>query len=127
MKIKILFATVAACVAAAATAQADDATKRYIDAGFAAMDINKDGKVEPAEFDRFMRARLARQGAKFDQTFGQLDKDGNGTISRSEAQSSSAIMAKYFDFIDADKSGGISKSELRSAMIKSQAEEVTGK
>ena len=126
MKIKLMIAVTAACAATVATAQTDVATKQYIDAGFAAMDINKDGKVEPAEFDRFMRARLARQGAKFDETFGQLDKDRNGTISRAEAQSSNAILVKYFDYIDTDKNGGISKDELRVAMIKGQAEEATG-
>lgn len=127
MKIKMIVAAVAASIAAVATAQtSDEATKRYIDAGFAAMDLNKDGKVDPAEFDQFMRARLARQAAKFDETFAQFDQDKNGSISRKEAEATNALLAKYFDFVDTDKNGSISKDELRAAMICAQADEVNG-
>ncbi|HEX7855194.1 MAG TPA: hypothetical protein VF503_16015 [Sphingobium sp.] len=106
----------------ASAAPVEDAVKRYIDGGFTAMDVNKNGQVDRAEFDQFMRARLARQAAAFDAAFAQMDKNANGSIDRAEAAANSALL-ENFDAVDADKDGGLTKDELRSAMIAAQAAE----
>lgn len=122
MKFFIAAAAAVAIPAVAAAAPAEDAVKQYIDAGFAAMDANRNGQVDRAEFDQFMRARLARQAAAFDTAFRQIDKDGSGKVDRTEAAANPALL-ENFDHIDTDRDGGLSKDELRAAAIAAQAAE----
>ncbi len=126
MKYNIALATFAVLSATSVSAQTADRTKAYIDAGFATMDANKDGKVDRAEFDRFMRARLARQAATFNSGFAQLDRDANGSISKAEAAANQQL-AENFAQVDTNRSGSISKEELRAAMIAAQANEIGAK
>lgn len=106
----------------AAAETTDDTVKAYIDAGFAAMDANKDGHVDPAEFDTFMRARLARQAAAFDQAYNAIDRNGDGQINRKEAAANSDLL-KNFDAVDANGDGILTKDEIRNAAIAAQAAE----
>lgn len=122
MKKILLTAAAVAFFAPFAFAQAPDATKAYIDAGFAAMDFNKDGKVTRAEFDRFMRERLARQAAAFDAAFAQLDADSDGKISKAEAEANTAL-AQHFAEVDSNSDGFVNKDELRTAMLNAQVRE----
>lgn len=117
----LYFAAAMLAVPAAAHAQ-DDATKAYIDGAFAAMDGNRDGKVERTEFATFMQARLARQGEAFDAAFRALDKNGNGQVDKPEA-AANADLLNAFAYVDSDKSGGLSKDELRAAALAAQAAE----
>ncbi len=112
-------AALAALNPAAAPADTDPVAA-YIDAGFAAMDLNADGRVERAEFDRFMRDRLGRQREEFEAAFAAFDKNGDGQISKAEARANKAL-AENFASIDADGSGGISTDEIRSALVAAQA------
>lgn len=125
MKFQIRYISLAALfVAAGASAQANDPTKAYIDAGFAAMDANNDGKVVRAEFDVFMRARLARQADAFDAAFVKMDADSNGTLSRAEAAAGSKELVERFDLVDTNKDGALTKDELHAAVIAAQSEEI---
>jgi hypothetical protein len=123
---KFVCLTLALATPFAASAQTADPTKAYIDAGFATMDANKDGKVTPAEFDRFMRARLARQAASFDTAFAQIDANNDGSITAAEAASGNALLAQHFAEVDTDRNGSVSKVELRAAMMAGQAQEAAG-
>ena len=118
---KFLIASAMLMAPVAAQAQ-DAATQQYIDGAFAAMDANKDGKVDRAEFDTFMRARLARQAQAFDAGFAALDKNGDGYIDKAEAAANEAL-AEHFGVVDTNKDGKIDKAELRAAMIAAQAAE----
>ncbi|MCC2978282.1 hypothetical protein LK533_16655 [Sphingomonas sp. PL-96] len=109
-------------LATAATAQTDARTKAYIDAGFATMDANRDGKVDRSEFDRFMRIRLARQAQQLDSAFAGLDTNQDSGIDPSEAAVLPQL-ADNFAAVDADNSGKISKGELRAAAAAAQAQE----
>lgn len=100
---------------------ATDPTQAYIDAGFTGMDADGNGQVDRAEFDRFMRARLAEQQASFNAAFAELDKNGDGKISKAEA-GVLAPLAENFAAIDTDRNGAIGVDELRSAMLAAQAE-----
>lgn len=56
--------------------------------------------------------RHAQMQAKAEARFAAADKDGNGRIDRTEAQSVGARMANNFDRMDANKDGGIDKAEM---------------
>jgi Ca2+-binding EF-hand superfamily protein len=101
----------------------DAATKAYIDGGFAAMDANHDGKVDRAEFGRFMTARLRRQAVAFNAAFAGADKDRDGKLDRREAAANPAL-TQHFAAIDTNKDGRLSKEEVRAALIAAQATEV---
>lgn len=122
MKIIMLVATLgAASIAASASAQADP-TRAYIDAGFAMMDGNKDGRVERAEFETFMKARLARQAQRFDAVFVELDANKDGRISRKEAAAVSGL-AENFAEVDVNGDGNVDKTELRTAAAQAQMQD----
>lgn len=53
--------------------------------------------------------------ARFEQRFKKADADGNGTLSRAEAQKSMPMIARHFDAFDANKDGQISLDEIYAA------------
>lgn len=60
------------------------------------------------------KCRAERQ-AKFDERFKKADADGNGVISRAEAEKSMPRMARHFEHIDANKDGQVSREEATAA------------
>ena len=54
----------------------------------------------------------ADKKAQFEQRFKRADADGNGAISRAEAQKSMPRLARHFDRIDADKDGQVMREEI---------------
>jgi Ca2+-binding EF-hand superfamily protein len=122
MKKIICMALCAASFVTAASAQTADSTDDYIDTAFEAMDFNEDGRIAHAEFDRFMRARLARQTAVFDEAFTKLDVDADGKISMAEAEAA-PLLAQHFTTVDMNEDGVVDKKELRAAMLRAQARE----
>jgi len=66
------------------------------------------------------KCRAERQ-ARFEQRFKQADKDGNGMISRAEAEQAMPRMLRHFDRIDADHDGQITREEI-AAMRKARFE-----
>lgn len=119
--VKFLIVLVSLMLPVAVNAQ-EAATQKYIEGAFAAMDSNKDGKVERPEFDNFMRARLARQGQAFNEGFAKLDKNGDGQIDKIEAKANAAL-SENFASVDTNADGKISKAEIQAAMIAAQAAE----
>ncbi len=122
MKKIICMSLCAASLFTAVSAQANDSIDDYIDTAFEAMDFNEDGRIAHAEFDRFMRARLARQTAVFDDAFTKLDVDSDGKISMAEAAAAPRL-AQNFATVDKNDDGSVDKEELRAAMLRAQARE----
>jgi hypothetical protein len=60
------------------------------------------------------KCRAERQ-ARFEQRFKLADTDGNGMISRAEAEKALPRLLRRFDHIDADHDGQISKEEIAAA------------
>lgn len=51
--------------------------------------------------------------AKFNQLFKAVDTNGDGKISKLEAESKAPAVAEGFDVIDTDHDGGLSKAEIK--------------
>jgi len=60
------------------------------------------------------KCRAERQ-AKMDERFKKADADGNGIISRAEAEKGMPRIARHFDRLDADKDGQITRAEFEAA------------
>ncbi len=60
------------------------------------------------------KCQAGRQ-AKFDEGFKKADADGNGFISRAEAEKGMPRMARHFERIDANKDGQVTRKEAAAA------------
>ena len=59
------------------------------------------------------RARREAARTRFDEHFAKADVDGDGALSRPEAEKGMPRLAKKFDRIDTDHDGRITRDELR--------------
>ena len=99
-----------------------------LDADYADLDRDKDGKVNAAE----IRARLVKsaeiqiEGAKKerDAAFAKMDSNGDGSITKAEWQTGVKIPTArepdakpFLDRFDANKDGAISKDEFRTPTL----------
>jgi Ca2+-binding EF-hand superfamily protein len=91
-----------------------DEAKDYpmLTAQFDAADANKDGKLDTAEMDAHRNAMRADGRAKARERWKAADTDGDGAISRKEAEASMPGVAERFKKFDADGNGKIEREEL---------------
>ena len=91
---------------------------------FDAIDANRDGQISPEEIRAFRRAgrgerrasggaRGAQAGAKFELYFARADSDGDGALSRAEAERGLPRVAKKFERIDRDGDGRLTREEMQ--------------
>jgi len=79
---------------------------------FDAWDKNKDGNLDQAEMAAHREAMRAEMRAKVHERLKAADTDGDGSISRKEAEASMPGLAAKFDQMDVDKDGKISRDEM---------------
>ena len=60
------------------------------------------------------QCRAERQ-ARFNERFKAADADGDGALSRAEAEKGMPRLSKHFDAIDADKDGRLTREEIEAA------------
>ena len=104
---------------------------------FDAIDANKDGKLTQEELRAYGVKRHAQwkergglaghrdaQASKlrFAERFKQADADGDGALSKAEAEKSMPRIAKHFDEIDANHDGKITWDEIKASMERHRAE-----
>jgi hypothetical protein len=130
-----LLASIPAIALAQAPAGADDSKpvtrielSNRLDADYADLDANKDGKVDATEINsrlvKSAEADLEVIKKERDATFAKFDADGNGSISKAEFEAHAKLPTirqpdakPFLDKFDADKDGTISKDEFRTPTI----------
>ncbi|HDS1146432.1 MULTISPECIES: EF-hand domain-containing protein [Stenotrophomonas] len=118
---------IALCVAPLlAEAAPADPKQAYIDSTFAAMDTNKDGRIDKAEYARFQQQRFSKQADSIDAAFTAMDANKDGRISKEEATVVPEI-AKYFAGLDTDGDGYLSLKEMQQAMVAAQTADAPAK
>lgn len=79
---------------------------------FDAWDKNKDGRLDQAEMTAHREAMRTEMRAKAHERLKAADTDGDGSLSRVEAEASMPGLVAKFDQMDADKNGKISPDEM---------------
>jgi Ca2+-binding EF-hand superfamily protein len=82
-------------------------------ARFDEWDANEDGSLDQAEMTAHREAMRAEMRAKVHERLKAADADGDGSLSRKEAEDSMPGLAAKFDRMDADKDGKVTRDELR--------------
>jgi hypothetical protein len=101
-----------------------DEISAKLDADYADMDADKDGKVTAAEIDarllKSAEAKIEVLKKERDAAFAKLDTNGDGTISRAEFDEKAKLPTinppnakPFLDRFDANKDGAISQEEFR--------------
>ena len=73
------------------------------------------GNVQPATESAPPPAMGDHQMSQKGRHFKELDKDGNGSLSKAELEQGAPRMAGHFDEFDANKDGSVSREEMRAA------------
>lgn len=94
------------------------------EAFFDKVDANKDGKLDRAEMGAYRKAQFEQHRAemrqRFDARFKAADKDGDGALSKQEAQAGMPRLAERFDKLDGNRDGKLTQQELASGMQKAR-------
>lgn len=89
---------------------------------FATLDGDKDGKVTPEEIKRAhvnaRKMRADRFRAAFDASYKKADLNGDGVLSREEANAGLPRLSRGFDRLDSDKNGQLTVAEIETAASK---------
>lgn len=89
---------------------------------FDKLDGNHDEQISTEEYRSFVKARRGAQRedarARMRQRWKQTDLDGDGLVSRAEAEQGLPMLAKRFEIIDHDQDGQISRQELRELSLR---------
>lgn len=92
---------------------------KMLEKNFDAIDTNKDGKLSKDErraFHEGKREQLKEKKAEFDAKFKAADKNGDGALTKQEAETGKmGMIAKRFDQIDANHDGKVTPEELGAA------------
>jgi len=80
---------------------------------FDSIDTNKDGQLSRGELNAWKKAHRAERQARAAERFRHADTDGDGAISRAEAEKHAPRLAQKFDQIDSNKDGKLTQDELR--------------
>jgi Ca2+-binding EF-hand superfamily protein len=87
-------------------------------ADFDAADANKDGQLDTAELNAHREKMRVEMRAKAEQRWTEADKDGDGALTREEAQASMPGLAERFEQFDSNGDGKIARDEMHNVRMK---------
>lgn len=82
---------------------------------FDSIDANKDARLDKDELAAMRDAHRDQMQERGEERWKAADTDGNGSISRSEAEAAKSWVAGQFDKLDADKDGQLTRDEMMAA------------
>jgi Ca2+-binding EF-hand superfamily protein len=82
---------------------------------FDTVDANKDGRLGKDEFVAQREAHHADMKTRGEERWKASDTDGNGSLSRAEAEASSSWVGDRFDKLDANTDGELTREEMHAA------------
>lgn len=91
-------------------------------ADFDAADVNKDGTLDSAELDTHRRKMRVEMRAQAEQRWKDADTDGDGALTREEAQASMPGMAERFEQFDSNGDGKIARDEMHNLRMKKRGQ-----
>jgi Ca2+-binding EF-hand superfamily protein len=93
--------------------EAQAAASTRIDETFARLDANHDGQITQDEVQAARDARRAEMEAQFEARFKTADKNGDGLLSKEEAQAGMPMLSRGFDRIDSNQDGQLTLDEIK--------------
>ena len=94
-----------------------------LSADFDAADANKDGKLDTAEMNAHREKMRVEMRAKAEQRWKDADKDGDGALTREEAQASMPGLAERFEKFDSNGDGKIARDEMHNLRMKKRKQQ----
>ena len=92
----------------------------WLEKNFDQIDTNHDGQLSKDELAAWHKAHKGemreKMAQRFDAKFKAADKDGDGALTKEEAQAGMPRLAKNFDQIDANHDGKVTEDEIRAYM-----------
>lgn len=93
---------------------------------FRELDANHDGKISEDEISNKSGCKMKVGKNRFDSRFDETDINGDGALSREEAEIGMPMLFSRFEEIDTSKDGKISKAEVESHMREMHAHHPQG-
>ena len=93
-------------------------THPRLSADFDAADTNKDGQLDVTEMNAHRERMRVEMRAKAEERWKAADTDGDGAVSRAEAEVSMPEIAKRFEKFDANGDGKIGRDEMHNFRMK---------
>ena len=92
----------------------------WLEKNFDQIDTNHDGQLSKDELAAWHKAHKGemreKMAERFDAKFKAADKDGDGALTKEEAQAGMPRLAKNFDQVDANHDGKVTEDEIRAYM-----------
>lgn len=89
----------------------------YHRAYFKEMDSNHDGNISRAEMDAVHGKLADKCDTAFGRRFDEVDINGDGRLSKDEAEIGMPMIFAHFDEFDANRDGKLSKDEIAAGML----------